>query len=462
MQIFVNDTASLAGSVTSLPAYTRRENPPPRPLTKHITQLLVNPNDKNSRPWITLTLFSGARETKALPVYIEGEKITGSVDMNVEEGGSNIQTVKVIVRGELLTGSETDDGMIFLDTSQTLWSKDTGKRLSGHQQWSFSVSLPKTVSIGNGEGTQFPLPPTVVERFTRASVRYDLIIHVVRRMFRYDSSLSSTFVYIPATRPSPPSNLRQLSYQELNPLFGPESDPDGWTTLPPVEIHGTLFNTRQTEVICHLSLAKPLCYARGSVIPLSLLLLSRDSQALDLFSNREAIDVRLRRHINSRHDVMRTEVTHLMKMLPKVNNKPSEDSAVAVWWLSPEGCREIEGDDGWITRRMNGEINLPKSLKPTCEIAHFSINYAVALFPFDTTGFQPSSHNNVNTNNLEPLLERRVGIATMFPKGPRPVSYAPPHATGCRRHANRNSSLRPASSHTRGPDFMSLSYAYDF
>ena len=97
MQIFLNDTASLAGSVTSLPAYTRRENPPPRLLTKHITQLLLNPNDKNSRPWITLTLFSNARETKALPVYVEGEKITGSVDMDVEGGGDNIHTVRVIV-----------------------------------------------------------------------------------------------------------------------------------------------------------------------------------------------------------------------------------------------------------------------------------------------------------------------------------------------------------------------------
>ena len=126
------------------------------------------------------------------------------------------------------------------------------------------------------------------------------------------------------------------------------------------------------SLVIMLTSTPQLCYTRGSVIPLSLLLSSRDSQALDLFSKREAIDVRLRRHISHRHHVVRADVNCSIPILTKVNSQPHEDSAMGVWWVSAEGCPEDE--DGWIKRRMNGEIHLPKSLKPTCEIAHFSIS----------------------------------------------------------------------------------------
>ncbi|KAL0579583.1 hypothetical protein V5O48_002421 [Marasmius crinis-equi] len=460
MQLFINDTASITGSVTSLPAYTRRESPPPRLLNEHITQLSHNPTDKNSKPWITLTLMSNARDAKSPPIYVEGDRIAGFVNMDAGENGDGIHTVKVIVRGELTTGRNAEDGITFLDSSQILWCKDNGgsrqARLSGPHEWSFSFSLPKTVNIsaspGNTEGRlQFPLPPTVVERHTRAKANSDTIVGKgpsflvpVQASQAFPlRSLSTIFVYIPATRPSPSSPLRQLSYQEQSPLFGPESDPEGWLTLPPVKIQGTLFSARQTEVICHLSLANPLCYTRGSVIPLSLLFTSKDTQALDLFTKREAIDIRLRRHVSFRHEVIRAELNWRPSIV-NLKHKPHEDSATAVWWLSSEGSRETE--DGWMSRRMNGEITLPKSLKPSCEIAHFRISYTVALIPFDTPGFQLSSHS-VNVNDLAPLLERRVEIATMFPRGPRPVSFAPPHATGSRRH--KLTSVRPTSAHAR-------------
>ncbi|KAG7089397.1 hypothetical protein E1B28_011085 [Marasmius oreades] len=463
MQLFINDTASISGSVTSLPAYTRRESPPPRFPTQHVFQLSHNLSDKrNSKPWITLYLISNSRDPKSLPTYVEGDKITGSVELDLEEAGDNIQSVKVIVRGDLTNGYDAQERTTFLELTQTLWCKsteDSGRtsgRLLGHNRWAFSVSLPKTVTIPGSpvdDRRQFPLPPTVVERYTRASVRYDLIVHVVRSKFRYNSSLSTTFVYIPATRPAPPSPLRQLAYQDSSPIIGPETDPEGWNTLPPVKIQGSLFNARNIEVVCHLSLAKPLCYTRGSVIPLSLLLSSADSQALDLFSVRPAIDVRLRRQVHCRHELVRAEINRPIGMLgftKKTKNQSSEDSALAVWWLSPEGCREA--GDGLVSRRMHGELSLPTSLKPSCEISHFRICYTVALFPFDTPGFQVSSLDQTNIN-LEPLLEQQVNIATVLPRGPRPISYAPPDAAGCRRGkpVRPSSACRPSSAHVRRP-----------
>lgn len=61
------------------------------------------------------------------------------------------------------------------------------------------------------------------------------------------------FVFIPATRPDPPSRLRQLAYQENSPILGPEADPDGWKTASAIKIQGTLFSARDVEVICRVS-----------------------------------------------------------------------------------------------------------------------------------------------------------------------------------------------------------------
>ena len=61
------------------------------------------------------------------------------------------------------------------------------------------------------------------------------------------------FNYIPLARPSPPTILRQLAYQQGQPLVGPEGDPDGWKTLDPVQVVGTLFKTVTVEAQCTVS-----------------------------------------------------------------------------------------------------------------------------------------------------------------------------------------------------------------
>jgi hypothetical protein len=71
-------------------------------------------------------------------------------------------------------------------------------------------------------------------------------------------SLQTTFVYIPAIRPDPPSALRTLAYQENSPLLGPQQDPSGWYSLPSAKVCGTLFGNRVVEVTCRLFLAKPV------------------------------------------------------------------------------------------------------------------------------------------------------------------------------------------------------------
>ncbi|KAJ3517997.1 hypothetical protein NMY22_g13843 [Coprinellus aureogranulatus] len=95
-------------------------------------------------------------------------------------------------------------------------------------------------------------------------------------------------------------------------------------------------------------------------------------------------------------------------------NESVEDVGTAVWWIPAphEACRS----DAY-TRHLEGEIPLAKDLRPSCEIAHFSISYSVVLCPFKAANYSSDSAIMVS----EP-----VEIATMYAKGPRPNAYAPP------------------------------------
>jgi hypothetical protein len=185
-------------------------------------------------------------------------------------------------------------------------------------------------------------------------------------------------------------------------------DPEGWRTLPTIPVKGKIFSSRPVNVHVDLSLAKPLSYTRGTVVPLFLTLHSKDAQALDLLSSPNAIHIRLRRNVKFTY----TGGADLEDAEHFVEN--------AVWWPA------AGGDDH--SRRMNGEIRLAKDLKPTTSISHFTIDYSVVVCPFQATGF--SCHFD---RTEEPLSVTPIEIATMFAKGPRCKAYAPPCYDSVRR-----------------------------
>ncbi|EEB93308.1 hypothetical protein MPER_08057 [Moniliophthora perniciosa FA553] len=187
-------------SVATLPAYTRLPSqPPPFQLTEHVFHLPSK--SSNTKTWATLKLLSGARDPKSLPTFVEGDRITGSLDINLDESGdSHIQCVKVLIRGELVIGQDNsaEDNVTFLETSHVLWSKDKDKRrpttpnsssrLFGEQHWKFAVPIPRTVDLPASSTMEtYRLPQTFLERYTHASIRYDLIVHIARSKFRVDS-----------------------------------------------------------------------------------------------------------------------------------------------------------------------------------------------------------------------------------------------------------------------------------
>ncbi|KAF9048581.1 hypothetical protein BJ165DRAFT_1526021 [Panaeolus papilionaceus] len=408
-------------SGSELPPYTRR-NTLTQPInvrrepTEHVFQL----SDGKSRPWLTLTVLSSAKSPKSLPTFFEKENITGRLEIQAERGDS-IQAVAATVTGRIITGSSIDDSSVFLCQTLPIWSKSpdaprvpspsegaSSNKLLGHCVWPLNISLARSANFptGAGDTRSFRLPETFLERHTRVSVQYDLTITVSRGMLRSDNKLTTAFGYVPSTKPDPPSLLRQLAYQQFLPLPGPSSDPEGWKTLRPVSVRGILFKKHRVETKCTLSIAKPLCYARGTVIPCFLTMEGNDSQALDLLSSQNSVVVQLRRRVRfyNKASSSRPDVAW---------NESVEDMGTAIWWPA------TDAQNNATTRHLEGEIKLEKDLRPTSEMGHFSISYSVALCAFAAVGFQSDGPNST-------LLSEPVEIATMHPRGPRTNAYAPP------------------------------------
>lgn len=61
------------------------------------------------------------------------------------------------------------------------------------------------------------------------------------------------FEYVPMSRPVVPTVLRQLAYQENMIVADPGADPDGWKSLEPVVVNGSLFKTVPVTATCRVS-----------------------------------------------------------------------------------------------------------------------------------------------------------------------------------------------------------------
>jgi hypothetical protein len=98
--------------------------------------------------------------------------------------------------------------------------------------------------------------------------------------------IHTPLVYVPITRPSPPSLLRQLAYRERTPLSGPDVDPEGWKTSS-VTIRGKIFNDHLVEVQCMVSSSSSTLSATSDLI--CGLVLSRKARQQSIFDSRYII-----------------------------------------------------------------------------------------------------------------------------------------------------------------------------
>lgn len=147
---------------------------------------------------------------------------------------------------------------------------------AGKHEWNFSIPFPNTIpspsarsATGESIDNEFRLPPSWNDDYLPLSLHYVVHAQVERGPLKFDdmfvylsfwitinSSLSTSihipFRFFPITKPSrPPSLLRQLAYEEHNPLPTPEVDPDTYACHS-VLLNGRLINQQEIEVNCQV------------------------------------------------------------------------------------------------------------------------------------------------------------------------------------------------------------------
>ncbi|KAI0749677.1 hypothetical protein C8Q80DRAFT_1163385 [Daedaleopsis nitida] len=387
---------------SELPGYTARSQ-------EEFEEQTYTLEDSKARSWIWLKVKNRSNGAKQMPLFYDRDTISGTVEVDFSKAdGAKAVTFSV----QASVTSVGQDEIRYLDITSELWNaKLSPYKPSGKQSWPYSVTLPTETTISErGKKSQtYALPPSFSERASPAYIDYRLVVTVKKSSFRVNHTLTTPFAYLPITRATAPSALRQLAYAEGNALVGPLGDPEGWKVLPPVKLAGTIFDTRQVEVECTLALATPLIYALGSPIPISLTLKCGDEQALDLLSTPSAIRLNLAR--------MRLVGSHAISEdgeRGRSNNSFADSAGTAFFWPSAEGAPE-QG-----TRVLQGELEVKKSLKPGFVFPRFSVRYFLALSQFEAPGFTPAS------SSKEPLVLQPVTIVSANAAGVVPKSYTPP------------------------------------
>ncbi|KAF8574231.1 hypothetical protein K439DRAFT_1399203 [Ramaria rubella] len=402
-----------------LPGYEEHRSPIPTYVSTPVTERVYTLETAKKQPWAFLKVNSRGGRVTSVPLVLQGEPITGTVELDLEKT-EHIQEVVIETRGESLAVGQ--EPMLFLTQETTLWSTTMGDpgnpsvgvngspKLKGKYVWPFSITLPDKVTVSaveKGPTSVHPLPPAFSERASPSYLEYKIIVTFRRGRFRVDNTLSTSLAYVPRSRPPPASELRQLAYQENSAAPGPKVDPEGWESLGTKSVTGTVFDSREVEVACVFHLAKPLSYARGTTIPFVLTLSCSDRQALDLFAARGSLAINLTRSL-----FMGADATDENRN-SRSNNTFTNDVGQGVYWPAPDDNTESE------TRKLEGEIPVHQELKPSFFFPRMVVKYHVS-FALAARGFVVTSNEGV-----APIFSREVEIATVIAPGPAPRSRIP-------------------------------------
>ncbi|KAI0077074.1 hypothetical protein K474DRAFT_1753683 [Panus rudis PR-1116 ss-1] len=415
----------MATQDSELPTYEtlprRQSSQADEELSEHTFQL----EDNKGRPWIWLTVKSRSKGDKQIPLFFEGDMVSGGVKVDFSKS-SAIKAVSLTLSACVTTvGQEETE---FLRINQVLWDAKRPSSLSeelspGSNQnlmsWRYAFHLPSEVSVPDrpkGPKSPYPIPPSFSERGSPVYVDYKLIVTVHRALFRIDHTLVTSFAYTPKWRAEPPSPLRQVAYQEGSSIIGPEGDPDGWKVLPAVSVKGTIFNSREIEATCSLAIAKPLSFAAGSPVPLFVTIESTDSQALDLLSTPSSVRISLFREriVGKQATKAEEAIEDSAKDRGQSYNTIVEPVGSAFFWPSEEGGR-VEGKHS-----LQGEMEIKAGSKPSFVFPGFALRYYIALLPFDAPGFVAESKDGPY------LVTEKITVTTLNSPGMIPRSFAPP------------------------------------
>lgn len=389
-------------SVAPLDAFT--------PGSEHTISL----EDSKGHKWLLLSVKSRAPTSEFCPTFCAGDLISGSVILDILKLRSSKAIVVIVTATTTLVGQEGQD---FLVIEKELWTPAMAlpdgsmvpKLEKGHYTWPFEIALPnETEVLDRKEKKKFALPPSFTERASPAYINYKITVIVKRGALRVNQTLTTDFAYVPITKPELPSPMLQKTCRENIPFIGPEGDPEGWYILPSVTVTGTLFGAKRGNVDFSLALAKPLNYARGSVMPLWLTFTGTDEQALDLLANHQAIRVFLKRSLATGSDATSDYAGK------HTDNFFVGTMARAVFW--PAGDASTTGK-----RVLRGEVTLKKTFKQSVVFPRFSVRYHLEVHPFEAVGFVHAPHVS------GPLLTQPVNVTSFHATGIVMRSFAPPN-----------------------------------
>ncbi|KAG8213462.1 hypothetical protein J3R82DRAFT_11980 [Butyriboletus roseoflavus] len=356
----------------------------------------ISLQDEKGFKWLILAVSSRASASTSLPVFYEGDVISGQVDLDVLKSES-IKCISIkITAGTTLVGQEEQ---LFLNTETNLWipsmslpdGSQVAKLATKKYSWPFSLALPAEIEVQDQKTKKkFPLPTSFSERASTGYIDYKLIVTIKRGMLRVDQTLMTAFAYLPVTRPELPSPMLQKAYKEGLHLVGPEGDPDGWHTLPPLIIQGILFNSHPAEVTLNLALAKPET------------------------TNKPSTSSQSPRKPSSSSFVHWPQVP-MPQTIPTIGQTIVSSKTSHAQYFGAVGTTGAKEQ-----RVLHGEVDVKKSFRPSTLFPRFTISYRLDLQPFETAGFV------VTAPKSTPLLRQKVTIAN-FPAFGIPVcSRAPP------------------------------------
>ncbi|EAU82656.1 hypothetical protein CC1G_12424 [Coprinopsis cinerea okayama7 len=428
---------------------------------------------QDSRPWATLRLVSKSTSKSNCPRYITGDDVTGTVELDLPEPQA-ISSVKVLLKGHLVTSSLSTDTFQFVEHSVVVWEKghamNQGKapestsngKLHGRFEWPFSFPFPteyprhgpsKSKGSSSIESTTdtIPTPQTLIEKTANIAVVYEVVLRIVSGVFRRRYKLHVDVLYVPAIRSLPMSTSRKDAYLRGAHLPGPVEDMEGWTEVPSARF--TLVR-RQVEtgasarsgliavpVNCQLYIAHPAAYAKGTTIPCYLVCTS-DSDEIDLvkdFTTRQCLAMELRqswiytRDAQHARSVDVPEITRSGKANPNVNQVVARVGE-AVWWTPVHGGYADRRRG--VETRLEGEIHLERDLFPSCETSFLCVQYNISIALRDSQDFVVKNietsegvSSSTATSNRTCLGTYPVKITTLgHMDDPLPTCFTPRHA----------------------------------
>ncbi|KAL1660907.1 hypothetical protein GGF50DRAFT_118498 [Schizophyllum commune] len=394
---------STANLLSSAPPYSTCHS---RPATSHSAHASTSrPQPFEARDGqLVLSVNAPRLSSRGRPKYLSGEAIQGRVIMELDHPES-VHSVQIVVKGRIVSTHSEITSFTFLRASHDLLKgKQSQRRLVGQHQWVFDFPFPTEMQIER-HGT-YPLPQTFSDRGTAIAIHYELVAIVDHGKLRASRKVRTQLCYVPKTVAGAPSRPRARAYRQGMPPPGPAEDPRGWCALEPAVMRGRVFDKRDVEARFILSLANPLSYARGTVIPCHMTVQCFDQQALELLSNPKDITVHLRRHVRYAFgDVKRESAVRPVIVY---------DVGKAIWWPSADQHAHA------YERRLDGEIHLPSDLQPSSDFPYFGVQYGVVVIPAPITGFK--------TQYTSPQVAQAVEITTWHAPGPIPLRTKPEEA----------------------------------